>query len=216
MLHKQMTTPNKLLFLMALVATAVIGAYAYQVLPGYLAKPQAAAPAGAQAPRVRTDDFVRGNAAADTAKTIIEFGDIECPYCGQVDAQINTLLAAHPEARLVWKDCPLPNHPNAEAAAEAARCAGRQGKFWEYRDLLFAAAGQLNPEFYVPAAAGLNLDANTFVACLENGQERTRVQASFSECANAGVTDLPWFYLNGKISSGGNAITGLSAELNAK
>jgi protein-disulfide isomerase len=119
----------KFLPLLTLIGLVVIGFYAWRVLPFYLSKPAAPAPAGgAKIPEPLPTDPVRGNAKA--SKTIIEFGDVECSYCGQIDPQITSLLAANPDARLVWKDCPLPSHPNAKAAAVAARCAGDLEKYW--------------------------------------------------------------------------------------
>lgn len=206
---------NKLLVLLTILAAAVIGAYAWRVLPGYR---DATHPTERSSPNPfpHIGDYAAGNAKAVTAETIIEFGDFECPYCGQADARIKALLAEHPRAKLVWKDCPLPNHLNAEKAAEAARCAGKQGKFWEYRDILFASASNLNPRLYASAASGLGLDAAAFSLCLDNGDELSAVRESFAQCADSGVTELPYFFLDGKRYSGADAISSLSAALSSR
>ncbi len=72
--------------------------------------------------------------------TIVEFADFQCPYCKQTEATLNDLLERYPgQVRLAFRDFPLGSiHPYAEKAAEAARCAGKQGKFWDFHDALFA------------------------------------------------------------------------------
>ena len=70
--------------------------------------------------------------------TIVEFSDFQCPYCQKSVAVLKELRRLYGEKiRLVYRDYPGPNHPYATQAAEAAQCAGEQGKFWEYHDLLF-------------------------------------------------------------------------------
>jgi protein-disulfide isomerase len=117
---------------------------------------------------------------------------------------------------LVWKDCPSSSHPNAEAAAEAAHCAGDQGKYWEYHDLLIQNQDQLGPDLYPMLAATLKLNATAFASCLANGAHADEVSASINECASAGVNELPSFFVNGKLFSGADAniIHELTAELN--
>lgn len=208
-----MKAQNKLLFLLTIAAIAVIGVYAARVLPGLRQNaPAPLPPAAPETARVLPTDQIRG--PANAAKTIIEFGDVECPYCGTIDPQITGLLAQHPDARLVWKDCPLPNHPNARLAAEAAQCAGDQGKYWEYHDLLIQNQDRLESGLYPGLADQLKLDAKQFAVCLGNGEKRAQVQASFAECANVGVSELPWFSINGKTFSGSNVIFNLNEELN--
>jgi len=81
---------------------------------------------------------VRGNPKASVM--IVEFSDYQCPYCGQVEATLKNVLAKHEGVvALAFRDMPIAQiHPLAQGAAEASRCAGEQGKFWEYHDLLFA------------------------------------------------------------------------------
>ena len=210
------TWNGKILFLLFIAAIVVIAVYASRVLPGYFAKAPAETAVLPRTPAAHDDDYFLGNKTAAPEKTIIEFGDYECPYCSSAGASAQTLIARHPEAKLVWKDCPLPNHPNSLQAAVTARCAGKQEKFWKFHDLLAASYDSLNPDFYNATAQGLGLDMPRFGACLANGAETARVRASLAECASSGVTDLPWFFINGKTFSGGNAINNLTAALESK
>ncbi len=210
-----MKIQTKLLTLLTIVALAVIGAYAWRVLPSFLRGPTPApAEVAPQPPRVLPTDQVRG--ASGATKTVIEFGDLECPYCAAADRQLAGLVEQQPGVRLVWKDCPLPSHPNAQKAAEAALCAGDQGKYWAYHDLLIQNNDQLGPEIYSTIANALKLDAARFGNCLSANAKRTQVLNSLSECALAGVEELPWFSLNEKSFSGSGAVSNLINELNNK
>ncbi len=196
---------------MTVIAVIVIGAYAIKVLPSSFSKsvnePQP------NIVRADADDEIRGSGNAP--HTIIEFGDLECPTCATLDPQLAALVKQSPAVRLVWKDCPSSSHPNAEAAAEAAHCAGDQGKYWEYHDLLIQNQDQLGPDLYPMLAATLKLNATAFASCLANGVHADEVSASINECAGAGVTELPSFFVNGKMFSGtdANIIHELTAEL---
>lgn len=204
----------KFLLLLFLASLAVIGTYAYRVLPSYW---QSNAPAASNAPVnaqpiVRAGDPIRGKPQA--AKTIIEFGDVECQYCGQINPQLASLIQNRPDVRLVWKDCPSSSHPNAYAAALAARCAGDQGQYWSYHDALMARQDQLGPDLYSSLATELRLDDKTFGQCLADGRKETVVQNSMADCDRAGISELPTFYVNGQTLSGANAISDIYNALN--
>jgi len=199
---------------MAVIAMIAIGWYAIRVLPSSLPQKQNAPTETQNVVRVDPTDPVRG--VANAAKTIIEFGDLECPICGNLDPQLSDMVKHNPNVRLVWKDCPSSSHPNAEAAAEAAACAGDQGKYWEYHDLLIQNQDRLGADLYPTLAATLKLNATVFAACLGNGAKTDQVTASTNECAESGITELPGFFINGKAFSGANAdiIHELTVELN--
>lgn len=208
-----MSNTNKLLLVLTIIAVIVLGVYAYRVLPSYFRHTTVAEFSNtATTPTVLPSDQKRG--ATNSTKTIIEFGDMECPYCGLIDPKIQNLLLNHPDVRFVWKDCPLPNHPNAQFAAEAAQCAGDQGKYWEYRDILLQNNDRLSGELYSEAAMALGLETEKFTTCLTKGYKRERVKESLKECAAAGVTELPWFHMNGKNYSGTDIIYELNTDLN--
>ncbi len=210
-----MQTADKLLASMAVAGVAIMAVYAMRVLPHYWPSRAPETPSSPVKVSARPSDFWRGNPQAPASRTIIEFGDIECQYCARIDSQLVSLMTADPSVKIVWKDCPLPAHANAERAAEAARCAGRQGKFWEYRDLLFSSENR-DDAFYLSAANGIGLDQAAFSQCLAGGEEKANVRASLGECADAGVKELPWFVLDGKNYSGGNAIADLTADLKSR
>jgi protein-disulfide isomerase len=101
----------------------------------------------------------------------------------------------------VFKDMPLPMHPNAEKAAEAARCAGEQGKFWEYHDVLFSSKA-IEADALKRHARDLNLDEAKFDTCLESGSQAAAVKQDFEEAKSLGLTGTPSFFVNGHFLSG--------------
>ncbi len=80
-------------------------------------------------------DHVRGPHEAPV--TVVEYGDYECPFCGQAEPVVRELLADFGDVRYVWRHLPLTDvHPHAQLAAEAAEVAALQGRFWDMHDLL--------------------------------------------------------------------------------
>src|SRR5439155_20397253 len=106
-------------------------------------------------------DHVRG--PADAPVTLVEYGDLECPYCGQAEPVIRELLGEFGDLRYVWRHLPLTDvHPHAELAAEAAEAAGAQGKFWEMHDLLLHNQDALEQRDLLRYAGELGLDLDRF------------------------------------------------------
>ena len=145
---------------------------------------------------------VRGNAKAKVM--IIEFSDFQCPYCGQVEATLKSVLGKHGDkVALAFRDMPIPQiHPQALMAAEAARCAGEQGKFWEYHDLLFGDQNRLDHNSLVEKARNLKLDEKQFDSCVTSEKYKTQIQQDVQEGKSAGVTGTPGFFINGILLSG--------------
>jgi protein-disulfide isomerase len=134
--------------------------------------------------------------------TLVEFADYECPYCRQINPELQKLERQyHGQLRLAYKDLPLPMHPHAEKAAEAARCAGQQGKFWPYHDRLFT-----DPNLDVPhlkqLAGSLGLDSKRFDQCLDSGSQAAMVSADASQGKALGLSGTPSFFINGHFISG--------------
>jgi protein-disulfide isomerase len=102
------------------------------------------------------------------------------------------------KVRIVAKDFPLAFHEGALPAAEAARCAGEQGRFWEYHDMLYLAQPAFSRSDLVGYAARLGLARDPFAACLESGRQREPVKADVAEGRAAGVRGTPTFFVNGR------------------
>src|SRR5882724_2993317 len=145
---------------------------------------------------------VRGNPKAKVM--IVEFSDFQCPYCGRVEGALKSVLAKHQDTvALAFRDYPLTQiHPFAQGAAEASRCAGEQGKFWEYHDLLFADQGNLDRNGLIAKAAKLQLDAKQFDACISSEKFKAAIQQDNQEGMRAGVNGTPGFFINGVFLSG--------------
>jgi protein-disulfide isomerase len=108
-------------------------------------------------------------------------------------------MAEYPgKVRLVFKDLPLAFHEHALPAAEAARCAGDHGRFWEYHDLLFAAQPAFTRADLEKYAARLDVPADSFAACLDGGRHRAAVKADAAEAHAVGVRGTPTFFVNGR------------------
>jgi protein-disulfide isomerase len=138
----------------------------------------------------------------DAPVVLVEFADYQCPYCQKVDPDVEKL---HTEfggkVAVAFKDFPLPMHANAEKAAEAARCAGDQGKFWEYHDLLFREK-KLEVADLKAKAEALKLNTDKFDKCLDTGAQAAAVHKDLEEGKTLGLSGTPSFLINGHFFSG--------------
>ncbi|MGA9529939.1 MAG: thioredoxin domain-containing protein [Terriglobales bacterium] len=140
--------------------------------------------------------------AANAPVQIVEFADYECPYCQQVNADLGRLREQFGnKVSLVYKDFPLPMHSLAQKAAEAARCAGVQGKFWEFHDYLFETK-RLQTTYLKEEARTLKLDTDRFDKCLQTGEQRDIVKKDSEEGQQLGLEGTPSFFINGHFMSG--------------
>jgi len=164
-----------------------------------------------RAPISMKDVPVRGNANAPV--TILEFADYECAYCQQIHP---VLLRLEKEFQgkiaFAYKDYPLPMHPSAPAAAEAAHCAGAQGKYWEYHDVLFDKK-QLAPESLRAHARDLKLDTAKFDSCLAGGQMTPVVTAQTAEAQSLVLQGTPTILVNGRLLAGDLSYENLRAAV---
>lgn len=143
------------------------------------------------------DDPVRGNANAPV--TIVEFSDFQCPFCQRVNPTLAQVRAAYGDkVRIVFKDFPLPNHPQAPKAAEAARCAAEKNKFWEMHDAMFANQRALEVPGLKQTARAIGLDGAAFDACLDSGKYASTVQKGSELGDKMGVNSTPTLYVNGR------------------
>ncbi len=133
---------------------------------------------------------------------LVEFADYECPYCQKVAPDVKKLQAdLGDKIALIYKDFPLPMHAKAEKAAEASRCAGKQGKFWEFHDELFHGK-ELDVDQMKGLARALKLDSAAFDKCLDSGEEAANVETDRKEGVRLGITGTPSFFINGHFLSG--------------
>jgi protein-disulfide isomerase len=136
--------------------------------------------------------------------TIIEFSDYQCPYCQVWYKQVyQQLLADYPnKIRFVYRDLPLPMHPEAIPAATAAECAGVQGDYWKYHDALFNQQYGLSRDAYLHYASDLGLDVTAFTSCIDSQKFQSEIQADAADAARVGLTGTPSFVINGRILIG--------------
>jgi protein-disulfide isomerase len=145
---------------------------------------------------------LRGSAAAPVV--IVEFSDFQCPYCRSVEPTLKALLAKYAgRVSLAYRDFPLREvHPQAQQAAEAAWCAGEQGKFWEYHDLLYTNEAKLDAGSLAGHARSLGIDVQRFTSCLASGKFKHAVEEDVQAGSKVGVNGTPAFFINGIFLSG--------------
>lgn len=141
-------------------------------------------------------DHIRG--PEESLVTLVEYGDFECPYCGQAEPAVRELLREHGELRFVFRHLPLTDvHPHAQLAAEAAEAADRQGKFWEMHDALMDHQGALTTRDLIKYARDLGLDSEKFTADLKKHVGAARVAEDVDSADLATVSGTPTFFING-------------------
>jgi len=142
---------------------------------------------------------------ADAPVTIIEFSDLQCPHCARnalnTFPEIKRNYIDTGKVRYVARDFPLTMHPFAMPAAVATRCAGEQGKFWQYRHALFERQNDLATSPYDALAAELGLDAPRFAECQKDPAQVAAVRADIALAGSNRVTSTPTF-LVGRVVDG--------------
>jgi Na+/H+ antiporter NhaA len=157
-------------------------------------------------------DHLRG--PRESPVTVVEYGDFECPYCGQAEPAVRALLADFGDVRYVWRHLPLTDvHPRAQLAAEASEAAAKQGKFWEMHDLLFTHQDALKPQDLVRYAGELGLDADKFAEKLRKHVGAARVAEDVDSADLSTVSGTPTFFINGRRHYGAYDIDTLSAAV---
>src|SRR5216683_536400 len=141
--------------------------------------------------------------AKDAPITMVEFGDFQCPDTAATENSVKEVRAKYGnKLRIVYMDFPLGIHEHAMDAANAARCAGEQDKFWQYHDAIFADQSKLAPADLKASAAKLGLNAKKFDACLEKAKYQPQIQQDMAEATKLGVTGTPTFFINGREITG--------------
>jgi len=154
-------------------------------------------------------DHLRGPENAPV--TVVEYGDFECPYCGQAEPAVRKLLRDFGDVRYVWRHLPLNDvHPEAQLAAEATEAAARQGAFWEMHDRLFDHQDALSARDLIGHAAALGLDTERFAADLRKHVGTAHVSEDVDSADLSGVSGTPTFFINGNRHYGAYDIESLS------
>ena len=152
-------------------------------------------------------DHIRG--PADASVTLVEYGDLQCPYCGQAEPIVRELLA-DTDLRYVWRHLPLTDvHPQAELAAEVAEAAGAQGKFWEMHDLLLTKQDHLKVVDLLGYARDLGLDTDRLHEDVMSHRYADRVARDVESADTSGVSGTPTFFVNGQRHYGAYDIASL-------
>ena len=142
-------------------------------------------------------DHVRG--PLDAPVTVVEYGDFECPYCGQAEPVVRELLRDFGDVRYVWRHLPLSDvHPRAQLAAEAAEAAADQGAFWEMHDLLLDHQDRIGPSDLVRYVEQLGLDVERFTNHLRGHAGAARVAEDVDSADLSSVSGTPTFFINGR------------------
>jgi Na+/H+ antiporter NhaA len=159
-------------------------------------------------------DHVRG--PDDAPVTLVEYGDFECPYCGQAEAVVRELLAGSGDLRYVWRHLPLSDvHPHAQLAAEATEAATAQGKFWAMHDQLLDHQGALTSRDLLRYAASAGLNVERFIADMRGHVGAAKIAEDTDSADLSGVSGTPTFFVNGKRHHGAYDVGTLSDAVRA-
>jgi Na+/H+ antiporter NhaA len=156
-------------------------------------------------------DHIRGPEGASV--TVVEYGDFQCPYCGQAEAVVRDLLIDD-DVRFVWRHLPLSDvHPQAELAAEAAEAAAAQGAFWAMHDLLLSRQDNLKATDLMKYAEEQGLDVERFHDDLKRHVHAARVALDIESADVSGVSGTPTFFINGQRHYGAYDVQTLSTAI---
>ncbi|NMO88453.1 thioredoxin domain-containing protein [Actinomycetospora sp. TBRC 11914] len=157
-------------------------------------------------------DHIRG--PHDAPVTVVEYGDFECPYCGQAEPSVRELLAEHGDVRYVWRHLPLRDvHPHAELAARATEAAAAQSAFWDLHDRLLDHQDELRAIDLEHHAEALGLDVERFRRDLRSPDAAERVAADLESADRSGVSGTPTFFVNGRRHYGAYDIDSLNHDV---
>ncbi|MCL2583005.1 MAG: thioredoxin domain-containing protein, partial [Streptosporangiales bacterium] len=161
-------------------------------------------------------DHIRGPARTALV-TLVEYGDFECPYCGQAEPAIRELMREYGELRFVFRHMPLTDvHPHAQLAAEASEAAAGQGKFWEMHDALMDHQGALTFRHLLGYARDLGLDAEKFeVELRAHDAAAARVAEDVESADLDSVSGTPTLFINGRRHHGAFDLEALKEAVHA-
>jgi protein-disulfide isomerase len=152
---------------------------------------------------------------ADAPIVLVEYTDYQCPFCNRVQPTLDALMERYEGKVLhVFKNLPLPNHPQAQLAGEASLCAHDQGEFWAFHDWLFENQRTMNHDTMVTAAGEIGIDTEAFTVCIDSGAHRARVLSDMNEARSFGITGTPGFLVNGRVISGAQPLSEFETVFN--
>jgi protein-disulfide isomerase len=160
-------------------------------------------------------DHIRG--PGDAPVTLLEYGDFECPYCGQAEAVVREVLSSFgDDVRYVWRHLPLNDvHTRAQLAAEAAEAAGAQGAFWGMYDALLTHQEDLSPAQIGHIAEDLGLDVERFWDEMRRHEHAARIGEDVASADASGVSGTPTFFINGRRHYGAYDVATLTEAVRA-
>jgi Na+/H+ antiporter NhaA len=160
-------------------------------------------------------DHVRG--PDDATVTLLEYGDYQCPYCGQAEEAIRDVLVEFgDDLRYVWRHLPLNDvHDHAQMAAEGAEAAAAQGQFWPMHDLLLSHQEELTGRDLRHYAEELGLDVERFVEDVRSREYTPRINEDVRSADESGVAGTPSFFINGRRYNGAYDVEGLTSAVRA-
>jgi protein-disulfide isomerase len=164
-------------------------------------------------PRVSARDHIEGN--EDAPLTLVEYGDYQCPYCGEAYPMIKRLQKElDTKLCFVFRNFPLTeSHRYALIAAAAAEAASLQGKFWEMHDMIFENQEELDPKILPTWAGEIGLDVNQFAKAISEGKVTKRIEEDYVSGVESGVDGTPSFFINGTRYQGEDDYDSLHAAL---
>ncbi|HXN85962.1 MAG TPA: thioredoxin domain-containing protein [Candidatus Binataceae bacterium] len=140
---------------------------------------------------------------ASAPVTIVEFSDFQCPFCGRAEPALKQVHEKYGDkVRLVYMDFPLGIHDHAIDAASAGRCAGEQGKFWQFHDEMFSNQSKLTATDLKADAKKLGLDTAKFDDCFDKGKYKSAIETDMAQGRDLGVDGTPAFFINGRPLTG--------------
>jgi len=160
-------------------------------------------------------DHIRG--PENAIVTLVEYGDFECPYCGQAESTVRELLSSFDtDLRYVWRQLPLNDvHAHAQIAAEASEAAADQGRFWDFYDRLFRDQSALTTRDLIADAEDLGLDTERFTEELRRHAYASRIAEDVASADESGVSGTPTFFVNGRRYQGAYDVATLTTAVRA-
>ncbi|MBA44442.1 MAG: disulfide bond formation protein DsbA [Magnetococcales bacterium] len=161
---------------------------------------------------IRDWNPTRGAKNADI--TIVDYSEFQCPFCGRSRGTLDELAKRYEgKIQIVYKNFPLDFHPEAVPAAKAAYAANKQGKFWEFHDVMFANQQNLSEDLYVKTARDLGLDIEKFNADRNSADADAAIKQDAADGTEIGVRGTPFFLINGVPLSGAQPVAAFEAVI---